>query len=242
VCQVAAAIALGAAYVTLDGLWYLPNSANLSTYSLDGFGLAILAIAAAGVIGLTRPRLAAAASAVAVGLGLFLTSWSYVALGNESMRSDPAFSTTWRVFLYVGLAVAAVGVVDLARREAFDGPIGWHRPSWPQTALLVAGTLLGAASLALDVDSQGVWAYSGGQAVSLLLLAAAFSWVTVTVRSEGSRHLRVAVTAYLSASALAALYLAVAASSAFGAGTALGDICLALAVVTSRHSAGVDRP
>jgi len=241
-CQVAAAIALGWAYVTLDRLWYQPNSENLSTYALDGFGLAILAIAAAGVIGLTRPRLAAAASAAAVGLGLFLTSWSYVALGSESMRTDPAFSTTWRVFLYVGLAVAAAGVVDLARRRAFDGPVGWHRPSWRQTALLVPGSLLGVAALALDVDDQGIWAFSGGQAVALPLLAAAFAWVTVTVRSDGSRPLSVAVTAYLSASALAALYLAVAASSAFGAGTALGDICLALAVVTSRQPAGVDRP
>jgi hypothetical protein len=237
-----AAVGLGWAYVTLDRLWYLPNSSNLPTYVLDGFGLSILAIAATGVLSLAWPRLAAAASAAAAGLGLFLASWGYVALGNDSMRSDPAFRNNWRVLLYVGLAVAAVGVVDLARRQVLDGPVAWHRPPWRQTALLVAGTLLGVAALGLDVDSQAVWAFTGGQAIALPLLAATSAWVTVSLGSDPSRTLRVAVAAYLSASAVAALYLAVAASSAFGAGTALGDIFLLAAVVTSRPgSAHPDR-
>jgi hypothetical protein len=42
-----------------------------------------------------------------------------------------------------------------------------------------------------------------------------------------------AAMAYLSASALAALYLALAASSAFGAATAVGDVCLLVGVVVA---------
>ena len=150
--QLVACVVLGYAYVTIDELWYMPNTANLGTYSLDGFGVSIIALAVAGVIGLTRPKLAVTATAVAGGIGLFLLAWGYFALGNESMNSDPAFRDAWRVFLYGGLAVAVLTVVDLARRRLLEGPVGWHRPSWRRSALLGVGTVLAIAAVALDID------------------------------------------------------------------------------------------
>ncbi len=49
--QLVACAVLGYAYVTIDRLWYLPNSSNLGTYSLDGFGVSIIALAVAASSG-----------------------------------------------------------------------------------------------------------------------------------------------------------------------------------------------
>ena len=87
--QLVACVVLGYAYVTIDELWYMPNWANLGTYSLDGFGVSIIALAVAGVIGLTRPKLAVTATAVAGGIGLFFLAWGYFALGNDVDEQRP---------------------------------------------------------------------------------------------------------------------------------------------------------
>jgi hypothetical protein len=229
--QLVASAVLGYAYVTIDRLWYLPNSANLGTYSLDGFGVSIIALAVAGVIGLTRPKLAVTATSVAGGIGLFFLTWGYFALGNDSMNSDPAFRGAWRVFLYVGLAVAALTVVDLARRRLLEGSVDWQRPGWRRTTLLGVGTVLAVAAVAGDIDNQAVWTFTAAQVVVVPFVATALTWVAVTVRMTATGPARAAASAYLSASALAALYLALAASSAFGAATAVGDICLLVAVI-----------
>jgi hypothetical protein len=229
--QLVASAVLGYAYVTIDRLWYLPNSANLGTYSLDGFGVSIIALAVAGVIGLTRPKLAVTATSVAGGIGLFFLAWGYFALGNVSMNSDPAFRGAWRVFLYVGLAVAALTVVDLARRRLLEGSVEWQRPGWRRTTLLGVGTVLAVAAVAGDIDNQAVWTFTAAQVVVVPFVATALTWVAVTVRMTATGPARAAASAYLSASALAALYLALAASSAFGAATAVGDICLLVAVI-----------
>jgi hypothetical protein len=229
--QLVACAVLGYAYVTIDRLWYLPNSENLGTYSLDGFGVSITALAGAGVVGLTRPKLAVTATSVAGGIGLFFLAWGYFALGNDSMNSDPAFRGAWRVFLYVGLAVAVLTVVDLARRRMLEGPVDWHRPAWRRTALLGVGTALAVAAVAGDIDNQAVWTFTDAQVVVVPFVSVTLTWVAVTARMTATGPACAAAMAYLCASALAALYLALAASSAFGAATAVGDVCLLVAVV-----------
>jgi hypothetical protein len=239
--QLVACIGLGYAYVTIDELWYMPNRANLGTYSLDGFGLSIITLAVAGVLGLTRPKLAVTATAVAGGIGLFFLAWGYFALGNDSMNSDPAFRDAWRVFLYGGLAVAVLTVVDLARRRMFEGPVGWQRPSWRRTVLLGIGTVLAIAAVALDIDDQAVWNFTDAQVVVVPFVAVTLTWVAVTARMTATGAAGAAAVAFLSASTLAALYLGVNASSAFAAATAVGDVCLLVAVILAsrqRSAAG----
>ncbi len=229
--QLVACAVLGYAYVTIDRLWYLPNSANLGTYSLDGFGVSIIALAVAGVIGLTRPKLAVTATSVAGGIGLFFLTWGYFALGNDSMNSDPAFRGAWRVFLYTGLAVAVLTVVDLARRRMLEGPVGWRRPAWRLTALLGVGTALAVAAVAGDIDDQAIWTFTNAQVVVVPFVAVTLTWLAVTARMTATGPACAASMAYLSASIRSALYLALAASSAFGVATAVGDVCLLVAVV-----------
>jgi hypothetical protein len=239
--QLVASVALGYAYVSLDELWYMPNRANLGTYSVDGFGVSIIALAVAGLVGLTRPKLAVTATAVAGGIGLFFLAWGYFALGNDSMNSDPPFRDAWRAFLYVGLAVAVLTVVDLARRRMLEGPVGWRRPSWRRSAWLGVGTVLAIAAVALDIDDQAVWTFSDAQVVVLPFVAVMLTWVAVTVPMTATGAARAAAVAFLSASTLAALYLGVNASSAFAAATALGDVCLLVAVILAsrqRFAAG----
>ena len=238
--QLVACVGLGYAYVTIKELWYMPNTANLGTYSLDGFGVSIVALAAASIVGLTRPKLAVTATAVAGGIGLFFLAWGYFALGNDSMKSEPAFRDAWRVFLYVGLAVAVLTVVDLARRRMLEGPVGWQRPSWRRSALLVVGTVLAIAAIALDINDQAVWTFSDAVVV-VPFVAVTLTWVAVTVPMTATGAARAAAVAFLSASTLAALYLGVNASSAFAAATALGDVCLLVAVILAsrrRSTAG----
>jgi hypothetical protein len=229
--QLVAGALLGYAYVTIDRLWYMPNSENLGTYSLDGFGVSIIALAAASIVGLTRPKLAATATAVSGGIGLFFLAWGYLALGVDSMNSDPAFRDAWRVFLYVGLAVAVLSVVDLARRRMLEGPVDWQRPSWRRTALLGVGTVLAVAAVALDIDDQAVWTGTDAQVVVLPFVAVTLTWVAVTVRMTANGAARAAAVAFLSASTVAALYLGIARTSAFPAATAAGDVCLLVAVI-----------
>jgi hypothetical protein len=235
--QLVACVGLGYAYVTLDELWYMPNTANLGTYSLDGFGVSIVALAVAGVIGLTRPKLAVTATAVAGGIGLFFLAWGYFALGNDSMGSDPAFRGTWRVFLYVGLAVAVLSVVDLARRRMLEGPGGWQRPSWRRSAFLGVGTVLAIAAVALDIDDQAVWTFSDAQVVVVPFVAVTLTWVAVTARMPATGPAGAAAMAFLAASTVAALYLGLARTSAFAAATALGDVCLLVAVILASRRA-----
>ena len=147
------------------------------------------------------------------------------------MNSDPAFRGAWRVFLYVGLAVAALTVVDLARRRMLEGPVDWHRPAWRRTTLLGVGTVLAVAAVAGNIDSQAVWTFTDAQVVVVPFVAVTLTWVAVTARMTATGPACAAAMAYLSASALAALYLALAASSAFGAATAVGDLCLLVAVI-----------
>jgi hypothetical protein len=233
--QLAACAVLGYAYVTIDELWYMPNTANLGTYSLDGFGVSIIALGVAGVVGLTRPTLAATATAVAGGIGLFFLAWGYLALGVDEMNSDPAFRGAWRVFLYVGLAVAVLTVVDLARRRMLEGPVSWQRPSWRRTALLAVGTVLAVAAVALDVDGVAVWTSTDAQVVAVPFVAVTLTWVAMTARMTATGAAGTAATAYLAASILAALYVGVSRTAPFAAATAVGDICLLVAVVTSRQ-------
>ena len=233
--QLVACAVLGYAYVTVDELWYMPNTANLGTYSLDGFGVSIVALGVAGVVGLTRPTLAATATAVAGGIGLFLLAWGYLALGVDEMTSDPAFRGAWRVFLYVGLAVAVLTVVDLAQRRMLEGPVSWQRPSWRRTALLAVGTVLAVAAVALDVDGVAVWTSTDAQVVVVPFVALTLTWVAVTARMPATGAAGTAATAYLGASILAALYLGVSRTAPFAAATAVGDICLLVAVLTARQ-------
>ena len=233
--QLVACAVLGYAYVTIDELWYMPNTANLGTYSLDGFGVSIIALGVAGVVGLTRPTLAVTATAVAGGIGLFFLAWGYLALGVDEMNSDPAFRGAWRVFLYVGLAVAVLTVVDLARRRMLEGPVGWQRPSWRRTALLAVGTVLAVAAVALDVDGVAVWTSTDAQVVVVPFVAVTLTWVAVTARMTATGVSGTAATAYLAASILAALYVGVSRTAPFAAATAVGDVCLLVAVLTSRQ-------
>jgi hypothetical protein len=235
--QLVAGAVLGYAYVTIDELWYMPNTANLGTYSLDGFGVSIVALAVAGLIGLTRPKLAVTATAVAGGIGLFFLAWGYFALGNDSMSSDPAFRGAWRVFLYVGLAVAVLTVVDLARRRMLEGPVGWQRPSWRRSALLGVGTVLAIAAVALDIDNQAVWTFSDAQVVIVPFLAVTLTWVAVTARMPATGPAGAAAMAFLAASTVAALYLGLARTSAFAAATTVGDVCLLVAVILAARRA-----
>ena len=229
--QLVACAVLGYAYVTIDRLWYLPNSSNLGAYSLDGFGVSIIALGVAAAVGLTRPKLAVIATAVAGGIGLFFLAGGYFALGNDSMNSDPAFRGAWRVFLYLGLAVAVLTVVDLARRRMLEGPVDWQRPAWRRTALLGVGTALAIAAVAGDIDNQAIWTFTDAQVVVVPFVAVTLTWVAVTARMAATGSARTAAMAYLSSSTLSALYLALAASSAFGAATAVGDVCLLVAVI-----------
>jgi hypothetical protein len=232
VAQLAAGGLLGWAYVDLNQLWYMPNDSNLDPYSLDGFGVAIAALLAACVVAITRPALRATATAVAGGVGLFLVTWGYFALGVDEMNSDPAYRDPWRGFLYLGLLVVALSVVDLARRHLLDGPVRWHRPPWRQTALLAAGTVLGVVALALEVDGRPVWVYSDAQVVGLPVIATAVAWLIATAQLGGDmRPLRAAAVTVLAASTVAALYLCLNRSALFALATALGDACLLVAVI-----------
>jgi hypothetical protein len=240
VAQLAAGGLLGWAYVDLGQLWYMPNDSNLDPYSLDGFGVAIAVLLAACVVAITRPRLSAAATAVAGAVGLFLVTWGYFALGVDEMNSDPSFRDSWRGFLYLGLLVVALSVVDLARRHLLDGPVRWHRPRWQQTALLGAGTVLGVVALALDVDGRSVWVYSDAQVVGLPLVAGTVAWLVVTAELGGDmRPLRSAAVTVLAASTIAALYICLNRSAPFALATALGDACLLVAVILASRPAPV---
>jgi hypothetical protein len=230
--QLAAGGLLAWAYVDLQQLWYMPNDSNLDPYSLDGFGLAIAALLAACLVAITRPRLSATATAVAGGVGLFLVTWGYFALGVDEMNSDPSFRDPWRGFLYLGLLVVVLSVVDLARRHLLDGPVRWHRPPWQQTALLGAGTVLGLVALALEVDGRPVWVYSDAQVVGLPVIAGAVAWLVVIAELGGDmRPLRSAAVTILAASTVAALYISLNRSAPFAFATALGDACLLVAVI-----------
>jgi hypothetical protein len=230
--QLAAGGLLAWAYVDLEQLWYMPNDSNLDPYSLDGFGVAIAGLLVACVVAITRPRLSATATAIAGSVGLFLVTWGYFALGVDEMNSDPSFRDSWRGFLYLGLLVVALSIVDLARRRLLDGPVRWHRPPWRQTALLGTGTILGVAALALEVDGRPVWVYSDAQVVGLPLVAGAVAWLVVTAAlGDDMRPLRSAAVTVLATSTVAALYIGLNRSAPFALVTALGDALLLVGVI-----------
>jgi hypothetical protein len=68
-------------------------------------------------------------------------------------------------------------------------------------------------------------------------VAVTLTWVAVTARMPATGAARGAAMAFLAASTVAALYLGVARTSAFAAATAVGDVCLLVAVILAARRA-----
>ena len=233
------AAGLAVAYAGMNQLWWLEGQSNLDGSPVDGFAVAILALAGTVVVALARPHLAQTAAGATGGIGLFFVTWGYAALGVPSHTEDATFARLWWPFLLIGLVVVALSAVDLARRRVFSAPVTWVRPPGRQKVLLVAGSVLMFASLALPISGLVGWEWAHGRflavpvvAVALALLAATADLRLAGAVAGGARLPAVGALAYLAPTTLAAGYLAGSAASPFGLALAVGAVCLGVPAVT----------
>ena len=129
--------------------------------------------------------------------------------------------------------------MDLARRRVFSAPVTWVRPPGRQKALLIAGSVLMFASLALPIGDLVGWEYGNARflAVPVVAVALAMLAATADLRVAGAvaaeaRLPAVAALAYLAPTTLAAGYLAGSAASPFGLALGVGAVCLGVPAVT----------
>ena len=233
------AAGLAVAYAGMHELWWMPVGSYLDGSPVDGFAVAILGLAGAVVVALARPHLAPAAVGVTSGIGLFFVTWGYAALGVPSHTEDSSFAQLWWPFLITGLVAVALSSVDLARRRVFSAPVIWVRPPGRQKALLIAGSVLMFASLALPIGNLVGWEYGNARflAVPVVAVALAMLAATADLRVAGAvaaeaRLPAVGALAYLAPTTLAAGYLAGSAASPFGLALAVGAVCLGVPAVT----------
>jgi hypothetical protein len=239
--QLVACAVLGFAYVTIDRLWYLPNSSNLGTYSLDG--VRCVDHRPRGGRG-RRAHPAEAGRPRDLGRRRDRTVLPRVGVLRAGQRLDeqrPGLPRRLAGLPVLGLAVAVLTVVDLARRRMLEGPVDWHRPAWRRTALLGVGTALAVAAVAgghRQPSSLDLHRRPGRRAP---LRGGDADLVAVTAPDDSYRAgLASPRWAYLSASVLAALYLALGRIVGRSAqATAVGDVCLLIGVIlTVRRPAG----
>ena len=233
------AAGLAVAYARMNELWWLEGQSNLDGSPVDGFAVAILALAGTVVVALARPHLAPAAVGATGGIGLFFVTWGYAALGVPSHTEDRR----------VRQAVVAVPA-DRTRRRRPVGSRPGTAPGLQRTRHLgaAAGTSEGAARrrLGADVRFAGAadqWPRRLGVAhgrflavpvvaVALALLAATADLRLAGAVAGGARLPAVGALAYLAPTTLAAGYLAGSAASPFGLALAVGAVCLGVPAVT----------
>jgi hypothetical protein len=229
------------AYLALSGhlLWYQPSASYLKLlFPFDGFGLAPVVVLVL-VIGAWRwPRLATITLGVATGIALFFLTWSVIFLGTSSISDDSSVAPSWRAFFYLGLATIAVVPLELWHRHLLGGRLPLRRPTFLEAGLIVLGAylLFKGPSQRLDyVSFREV--YGVGPSLLLPVLTVALTgWATVT-RISGDRATVIvtAAVAYLAASSVALLYVAVLAyNTTFATWMFVGNAAMLLALAARR--------
>jgi hypothetical protein len=228
------------AYLALSGdlLWYQPSANYLTpSFPFDGFGLAPVVVIVS-VIGAVRwPRMAVFALGVAAGLALFFLTWSVIFLSASWITDNSSLASTWRALFYLGLATIAVVPLELWHRHLLRGRLPWRRPTFLETGLIVLGAylLFDSRSQKLDYRTFGE-VYNGPSWLVPVLTVALTGWATVTrISGDRGKIIVTAAVAYLAASSVALLYLAVRGYHATFAGDIfLGSAAMLLAIAARR--------
>jgi hypothetical protein len=237
------AIAIGwlLAYLGLSGrlLWYQPSVTYLeSSFPFDGFGLAPVVVVVSVIGALLWPRLAVIALGVATGHALFLLTWSVIFLRTSSVSDDASLAPSWWAVFYLGLAAIAVLPLELWHRHQLGGRLPWRRPTLLEAGLIVLGAYLLFKGPSQKIDYVSFReVYGDGPSLLLPFLTVALTgWATVT-RISGDRATVIvaAAVAYLAASSLALLYVAVQAyNTTFATWMVAGNAAMLLALAARR--------
>jgi uncharacterized membrane protein YtjA (UPF0391 family) len=234
------AIAIGLVLVHrgfTDTVWVVPQDSNLGPSPLrDGFILAPLVVIALVVAALGWPRLAASALGASAGVALFFLIWSVIFLGTSRIRDDASLAWIWRDYLCLALAAIVVVVLELWHRQQLRGGLTWRRPTLLESGLLVPGAVLAFDAARQRFDHQLITVVAGKPFLLLPVLTVAVTCLAAFIRISGDRATVIITTAvaYLGATSLALLYLALSVSAPFAVVTLYGNALLLLALAARR--------
>jgi hypothetical protein len=214
-----------------DTVWVVPQDSNLGPSRLrDGFILAPVVMIALVVAALGWPRPAASALGASAGVALFFLTWSVIFLGTSRIRDDPSLAWIWRNYLFLALAAIVVVVLELWHRHLLRGRLSWRRPTLLESGLLVPGAVLAFDAARQRFHDQLITVVAGKLFLVLPVITVALTCLATFIRISGDRATVIITTAvaYLGATSLALLYLALSVSAPFAVLTLYGNAFLLL--------------
>jgi hypothetical protein len=234
------AIAIGLVLVHrgfTDTVWVVPQDSNLGPSPLrDGLILAPLVVIALVVASLGWPRFAAPALGASAGVALFFLTWSVIFLATSRIRDDTSLAWIWRNYLCLALAAIVVVVLELWHRQLLRGWLTWRRPTLLECGLLVPGAVLAFDAARQRFDHQLITVVAGKPFLLLPVLTMVLICLATFIRISGDRATVIITTAvaYLGATSLALLYLALSVSAPYAVVTLRGNAFLLLAIAARR--------
>jgi hypothetical protein len=230
-----AAVAWGVLYWRIEYLWFLPNSSNLPSAPLDGFGLGIAAFVVLVGASLIWPPVSTVALGVATALSVLFLTWAVILLGIPGVSENDAVSPTWYGLILLGVGTLIVVLVELGHRGLLRGGRGWRRPTEVQIILLAIGGALVCIAATLDIDGVPMRELTGQRVLLLPLVSVTVCCLAAltTLPAQLREIVNAAAVGYLAIGMVALLSLWVRAGTPFAAVALLGHALLLAGVLVS---------